>query len=84
VEGQVRRYYFGLVAFGFVVAWATTGLTTAMLAVAACGLIVLGPRLLAHGQAKPRKSRPRPVRTRPLHEELPLVPDDPSLIVELV
>jgi hypothetical protein len=83
VEGQVRRYFVGIVAFGFVVVWATAGITTALLAVTACALIVAGPKLLARGAPKP-KSRPRPVRTRPLHEELPLVPDDPSLIVELV
>jgi hypothetical protein len=37
-------------------------------------------------QVRPRAARPRPVRTRPLREELPeslpLVPDEPSLIIE--
>lgn len=79
----MRRYFFGLVAFAVVVAWLTAGATTALLALTACALIVAGPKLLARSAPKP-KSRPRPARTRPLHEELPLVPDDPSLIVELV
>lgn len=84
MEGQLRRYFFGLVAFGFVVSWEATGLVTSILGVAACAAAVGGPALL---KRKPRTARraPRPVRARPLRTEegLPLVPDEPSLIVEL-
>jgi len=87
VEMQLRRYFAGLVAFGFVVCWATTGLVTAALAMGACVAIVNAPVLLAkRRKARPRAVRPRPVRARPLREELPeslpLVPDEPSLIIE--
>ena len=80
MEGQLRRYFLGLVAFGFVVSWEAAGIVTAILGVAACAGVVAGPRLV---KRKPR--RQRPVRTRPLRTEqgLPLVPDEPSLIVEL-
>lgn len=87
VESQLRRYFAGLVAFGFVVCLATTGLLTAVLATGACVAIVNAPALLAkRRQARPRAARSRPVRARPLREELPeslpLVPDEPSLIIE--
>ena len=84
MEGQLRRYFSGLVAFGFVVSWEAAGLVTAIVGVAACAATVAGPALL---HRKPRTARrtPRPVRARPLRtaEGLPLVPDEPSLIVEL-
>ena len=84
---QLRRYFAGLVAFGFVVCWTSMGLLTAVLATGACIAIVNAPALLAkRRQARPRAARPRPVRARPLREELPdslpLVPDEPSLIIE--
>jgi len=87
VEMQLRRYFAGLVGFGLVVCWATDGLLTAVLATGACIAIVNAPTLLANRRrARPRAQRPRPIRTRPLHEEmsesLPLVPDEPSLIIE--
>jgi len=87
VEMQLRRYFAGLVAFGSVVCWATDGLLTAVLATGACIAIVNAPALLANRRrARPRAQRPRPIRTRPLREEmpegLPLVPDEPSLIIE--
>jgi len=82
MEGQLRRYFVGLVAFGFAACWAAAGLVTAILGVAACAAVVAGPELL---KRKPKARRQRPVRTRPLRTEtgLPLVPDEPSLIVEL-
>ena len=84
---QLRRYFAGLVAFGFVVCWATTGLSTAALATGACVALVNAPALLAkRRKARARAVRPRPVRAKPLREELPeslpLVPDEPSLIIE--
>jgi len=92
VEAQLRRYFLGLVGFGFVACWAAAGLVTAVLAVAACAAIVAGPQLLRRRTATSRKRRaePRrrpPVRARALADEdllsLPLVPDEPSLILEL-
>ena len=82
MEGQLRRYFLGLVAFGFVVSWQAAGIVTAALGAATCAAVVAGPRLL---RRKPKTRRQRPVRTRPLRTEsdLPLVPDEPSLIVEL-
>jgi hypothetical protein len=87
VEMQLRRYFAGLVGFGFVVCWATGGLLTAVLATGACVVVVNAPGLLAkRRKARPRAVRPRHVRARPLGEEipesLPLVPDEPSLIIE--
>lgn len=87
VEMQLRRYFAGLVAFGSVVCWATDGLLTAVLATGACIAIVNAPTLLANRRrARPRAQRPRPVRARPLRDEepgsLPMVPDEPSLIIE--
>jgi len=84
VEGQLRRYFLGLVAFGFVACWLSAGIVPAMLGVAASAAVVAGPTLL---QRKPRAAHrpPRPVRARPLRTDdgLPLVPDEPSLVVEL-
>jgi O-antigen/teichoic acid export membrane protein len=83
VERQLQRYFVGLVGFGFVVAWATVGPITAVLAVGACAALVAGPQYLGRRR---RAARPRPVRARPLTDEaesLPLVPDEPSLILEL-
>ena len=84
VEGQLRRYFLGLVAFGFVACWTAAGVVPAILGTAACAAVVAGPALV---KRKPRAVRrpARPVRTRPLRtdEGLPLVPDEPSLVVEL-
>ena len=86
IEGQVRRYFVGLVGFAFIVCWAAVGITVAITALTACIVVVLAPDL--RRKAPPRSRRPRPVRARPLDaeepEELPLVPDEPSLIVEAI
>ena len=82
MDDQLRRYFLGLVGFAFVVTWATLGLVTAVLAVVACTALVAGPRQL---QRRRRPARPRPIRSRALPDEaesLPLVPDEPSLILE--
>jgi hypothetical protein len=82
VDEQLHRYFMGLIAFAFVVTWTTIGLVTAVLAVVACAALVAGPQQL---QRRRRPARPRPVRARPLMDEaesLPLVPDEPSLILE--
>ena len=86
IEGQVRRYFIGLVGFAFVVCWAAVGITVAITALTACIVVVLAPDM--RRKAPPRSRRPRPVRARPLDAEepgeLPLVPDEPSLIVEAI
>jgi hypothetical protein len=87
MENQLRRYFAGLVGFGFVVCWTTGGLLMAVLATGTCIAVVNAPALLAKRRpASPRAQRPRPIRTRPLRDEmpesLPLVPDEPSLIIE--
>jgi hypothetical protein len=86
IEGQVRRYFIGLVGFAFVVCWAAVGITVAIAALTACIVVVLAPDM--RRKAPTRSRRARPVRTRPLVaealEELPLVPDEPSLIVEAI
>jgi hypothetical protein len=89
VHEQARRYFLGLLSFGVVAVWATAGLVTVVLALVACAVVLFGSRLHSergnrrrHAAGRPK----RPVGTRPLRDEvgsLPLVPDDPSLIVEL-
>jgi hypothetical protein len=85
-EGQVRRYFIGLVGFGFVACLSAAGLSVALTSLAVCALVVVGPNL-AQGRRRAPTDRRRAARARPLREEgpdeLPLVPDDPSLIIEL-
>jgi hypothetical protein len=88
MEQQVRRYIFGASGAGFVLIWATLGSTTAILAVVAALVAMNSQRLIGIAQYRrqlPLPSRQRPaLRARPLREEgdeLPLVPDDPSLII---
>ena len=89
VHRQARRYFLGLLSFGVVAAWATSGLITVVLALLACTVVVHGSRLLSERKmtrSGAGERRPRPVSARPLRDEansLPLVPDEPSLIVEL-
>ena len=82
---EVRRYFIGLVGFAFVMCWATAGLLAAVGGLAVCAGIVWGPEVVA---GSGRSRRRRPARVRPLAQERPagydLVPDDPSLVVELV
>jgi hypothetical protein len=88
MEQQVRRYVFGAAGAGFVLVWTTLGSTTAILALVAALVATNSQRLIGIAQyrrQRPLPSRQRPVlRARPLREEgdeLPLVPDDPSLII---
>lgn len=83
---EVRRYFIGLTGFAFVLCWATAGLPAALGALALCTAIVVSPRFTARRRTSRRP--PRPVRSRTLAEEAPnphsLVPDDPSLVIELM
>jgi hypothetical protein len=89
VHGQARRYFLGLLSFGAVAVWATSGLVTVVLALLACAVVVHGSRLLPGRKTTRSRDpgrRPRLLSTRALRDEttsLPLVPDEPSLIVEL-
>jgi hypothetical protein len=89
MEQQLQRYAFGAAAAGFVLIWATLGLKTALVS-AAAALAASNYRRLtgtARGRRQaPTRSRPRRVtHARPLREEshyaLPMVPDEPSLII---
>jgi hypothetical protein len=89
MEQQVRRYVFGAAGAGFVLIWTTLGLTTAILAVVGGLVATNSQRLIAvarYRRHRPSRSRQRPaIRARPLREggeeELPLVPDEPSLVI---
>ncbi|MDE3191161.1 MAG: hypothetical protein KGL94_10125 [Acidobacteriota bacterium] len=93
MDGQLRRYFIGIIGFGFVACWSAAGFVTASLALATCAGLVLAPgRVARRSRVERRAQRRRPratraVRARPLREErdgpLPLVPDEPSLIFEL-
>lgn len=89
MQQHVQRYVVGAAGAGFVLVWTTLGLKTAVLA-AAGALVAANWQRLA-GLAQSRRPRPVPhrqrpaIRARPLREEgddeLPLVPDEPSLVI---
>lgn len=92
MEQQLRRYFIGIITFGFIVTWIALGTLTAFLAltatfVATTAAPALLDRRVRHGRSRrpvERRPAPRAVRTRPLvseDAELPLVPDEPSLII---
>jgi hypothetical protein len=89
MEQQVRRYVFGAAGAGFALIWTTLGLRPAILAVVGALVATNYQRLIgiARGRRqRPARSRQRPaLRVRSLREEseaLPLVPDEPSLIID--
>ena len=89
MEHQVRRYLLGTAGAGFVLIWTTLGLRTAVLAVVGALVATNAQQLI--GIVRGRRQRPLPsrqrpqIRARPLREEgdegLPLVPEEPSLIL---
>jgi hypothetical protein len=94
VEQQLRRYFVGILSFGFIVTWIAVGTLAAFLgALGALATSTVVPALLdtrrSHRRAAHRRTgnagRPRAVTARPLveedAEELPLVPDEPSLVI---
>jgi hypothetical protein len=91
VDKQLRRYFVGMISFGFVVTWVAVGVPAAFLGTAAAvGTSIVVPTLLDGRRARRRAAhrravRPRVVTSRPIAdegpEELPLVPDEPSLII---
>jgi hypothetical protein len=95
VERQLRRYFVGTMSFAFVVTWFAVGALAAFLGLlGAVATSVVLPALVDTRRARRRATgrrvgnerRPR-VTARPLadevSEELPLVPDEPSLIIGL-
>ncbi|HEY2555924.1 MAG TPA: hypothetical protein VGI08_02360 [Diaminobutyricibacter sp.] len=88
---QVHRYFVGVIGFAFVACWSALGLMTALAALTLCAALVSGPALVSnlmrvrHTSARPRRhtaSRSRSSLQERDHE-LPLVPDEPSLVLEL-
>ena len=87
MERQVHRCFLGSVGFAFVLTWATVGSVVAILAVVGCVAAMSLPRLLAKRERAPVRVRRAAPRTRPLRDEaddgMPLVPDDPSLVISV-
>jgi hypothetical protein len=88
MEQQIQRYAFGAAGAGFVLIWTALGLKTAILATIGALVATNCQRLIgiARGRRQhPARSRQRTtMQARPLREEteaLPLVPDEPSLII---
>jgi hypothetical protein len=93
VERQLRRYFVGIISFGFIVTWIAVGTTAAFLGLIGAAISTIVPGLLDVRRARRRAAerrgghnvRPRGVTARQLAdespEELPLVPDEPSLII---
>lgn len=91
MKQPVQRYLVGLIAFVATVTLITHGMTTTLIALAVCGVVVHGDRILAAWSRRPQSHRrprsgPRPerMRARPLAVEsagYELVPDEPSLII---
>jgi hypothetical protein len=87
MEEQMRWRFYGLVGFGMVAMWSTVGLERAVLAAFVCVAVVNVPRVVVAMRSKPQpRRRSTSPRTRPLRDEgsyRDIVPDEPSLIVEL-
>lgn len=89
MKQPVQRYLVGLIAFIATVTLITHGVTTTVIALAVCGVIVYGDRILDAWSQRPHtrsRSGPRPERMRAhtLAVETAgydLVPDEPSLIL---
>jgi hypothetical protein len=77
VHEHVRRYLDGAAAAAFVVVWAALGFEIALLAAAAALAAAHWRRLTITVPRRPKAPR----RRREPVEPLPLVPDDPSLIL---
>jgi len=88
MEQQIQRYASGAAGAGFVLIWTTLGLTTAILALAAALVATNYQRLISitrgrrQHPARPRQRQTMRVRTlREENDALPMVPDEPSLII---
>jgi hypothetical protein len=91
MEQQLRRYFFGVLGFAFIVTWTTLGATSAVVATVTCLAGANLHRLLPRtGKRQLRSERGRRVQptkltARPLRAEHvrahQLVPEEPSLII---
>lgn len=97
MERQLRRYFIGIISFGFIVTWIALGAVAAISAtLTSVAAMVVIPAFLEARRSHRRGTRPssyerrpapapRRVTARTLAEEdagdLPLVPDEPSLII---
>jgi hypothetical protein len=94
VEQQLRRYFIGIVTFGFIVTWIAIGTVAAFLALLGTVVAVKAVPALLDSRRRQRRdsrvraqarARPRTVTARTVfdedRDELPLVPDEPSLII---
>jgi hypothetical protein len=91
MKQPLQRYLAGLIAFVATVTLITHGVTTTLIGLAVCGVVVYGDRILAAWSQRPhphprRRTGPRPERMRarlPVVESAgyELVPDEPSLIL---
>jgi hypothetical protein len=88
MKQPLQRYLVGLIAFVATVTLITHGITTTLIALAVCGVVVYGDRIAAAWSQRPHRPRsgPRPERMRahPVVAEsagYELVPDEPSLIL---
>lgn len=79
MDRQAQRYVLGLVAFGFVAVSASAGLLDAVLALAAFGTVVALPRVRPRQSSRKPRRRPAPRRV----DASQLVPDDPSLVLDV-
>lgn len=95
VEQQLRRYFIGIISFGFIVTWIAVGTLAAFLGLLAAFVATTASPALRDVRRGHRGSSRRPVQRRPTRhvvtaraladedEGFPLVPDDPSLIISV-
>ena len=88
MKQPVQRYLVGLIAFAVTVTLITHGVTTTIIALAVCGVVVYGDRIFDAWSQRPHRRprvgpRPERMRARPVVENAgyDLVPDEPSLIL---
>ena len=93
MEQQLRRYFIGIISFGFIVTWIAVGTLAAFLGLFATFVVTSAAPALLNVRGGQRggnrrqvqhRRTPRAVNARPLVAEdieLPLVPDEPSLII---
>jgi len=85
MEQQVQRYVIGAAGAGFVLVWTTLGLRPAVLSVVAALAAANYQRLTGFSRASRRSRQRQTIGGQRLRDErydpLPMVPDEPSLIV---
>ena len=77
MHNDIARACRAVAGGGFIVLWLTLGFVNAILVLLGAVLAAEAPRLWLGVSVKPRATAKRRVRAR----DLPLVPDDPSLVL---